>query len=999
MHELKAEEYVFIDLLLSLHYSSQLNTPCACGEPSQVRKVACRDCHQAPLLCRHCWLAKHRTMPTHWAFIWNTKEEFFEKTDFCRVLKNCVIGIGHQVNGVPTRTWDDPSPWWIQMGFMPPPFHSAGMADPFFAGAVPDIYSNFLAISRFYESLQITIERGEAHGLDISLPGEVDRPYPNRPPGFLVVDIASYLRHLISQNLTLDGNWKANLFFKHDDGSDIALTEGKLYFPSQREFEEFAKTYVVPADDKEVPCKANIGSIRHQGHAKYGNTAVSSVVACACDHTVLGSLVDMLKGEAFALGTYAQCEQLRHTNSPPHGPESVSPINFSYDSWCSFVVNQVKRAVALFPEEEWLHSLLACVEGQIPADHINGHGSDCKTTWQAVYFACRAHFHGETAEMIWAFLNPLSSSTRQMTGGARHDIINFVMQAWNTLKALRAAELLAAERLDALQLFELHMAVVEDLSRQHATEVPVWSRLSSKTTKSPSGKPQSMYQHEETTVLTMESVLATMIAAEQEKQKRNAGHEAGTPIAQWIHDGMSIERSQGLTITLVRNHREHPLEDTWMSITKLRDTLNLDLKKFRERQREIFPRLKLSALDVDEPELTVIQLPLYRMKHGQWPTAPDANDQDSQLREAEIKLHCTEADSGILAVRAASLALSVAKKAREQDYRGQAGITRSQRNLQKAELMKTFEITMYNNARTALIHLRHMEADAVEPYRLLSHRDTRRKETHLHRAKGDSRLFNGTAWYLQSGVTISQAAVVSPVSRGEQDDEDDEPQLLAGIQTLKRSRGLQHNCRSKKRLRDIAPEDVDVHSAPSSDAEADDLETSPSKWGRRKAGKESVKKGKKRDGWIWLESLMRGQGQSDEKLAAYTKESDRVQWFRAEAEMYRWLEQYERKHAELFHVIGWYCRDSVVWAGQADREQQRNGGLNGKVAYGRMQAAMHRRLEHNAKVIFKSAESGAHHDWVSATSFDELVTKIDGWRDVVFKWMDDMDIHRAYKDF
>jgi hypothetical protein len=80
-----------------------------------------------------------------------------------------------------------------------------------------------------------------------------------------------------------------------------------------------------------------------------------------------------------------------------------------------------------------------------------------------------------------------------------------------------------------------------------------------------------------------------------------------------------------------------------------------------------------------------------------------------------------------------------------------------------------------------------------------------------------------------------------------------------------------------------------------------------------------------------------------------------------------------------------------------------------------MQAAMHTRLGHNAKVIFKSVESGAHHDWVSATSFDELVTKIDGWRGVVFKWMDEMvsakrasysslfitdqGIHRAYKDF
>jgi hypothetical protein len=49
-----------------------------------------------------------------------------------------------------------------------------------------------------------------------------------------------------------------------------------------------------------------------------------------------------------------------------------------------------------------------------------------------------------------------------------------------------------------------------------------------------------------------------------------------------------------------------------------------------------------------------------------------------------------------------------------------------------------------------------------------------------------------------------------------------------------------------------------------------------------------------------------------------------------------------------------------------------------------MQAVMHKRLQHNTRVIFKSAKSGAHADWVAVTSFDELVTKIDKWRDVVF---------------
>ncbi|KAJ7701218.1 hypothetical protein B0H17DRAFT_864583, partial [Mycena rosella] len=107
-----------------------------------------------------------------------------------------------------------------------------------------------------------------------------------------------------------------------------------------------------------------------------------------------------------------------------------------YDSWCSFEVNKVKRVILLFPEETWLHKRLATMEGQIPADHINRHGPDCQCFWQAVYFVCRAHFHGEMAEMLWAFLNPLGFLMRQMTGAAHHDIINYVIDTWNTSKVL-----------------------------------------------------------------------------------------------------------------------------------------------------------------------------------------------------------------------------------------------------------------------------------------------------------------------------------------------------------------------------------------------------------------------------------------------------------------------------------------------------------------------------------------------------------------------------------
>ncbi|KAJ7704114.1 hypothetical protein B0H17DRAFT_1194020 [Mycena rosella] len=158
-------------------------------------------------------------------------------------------------------------------------------------------------------------------------------------------------------------------------------------------------------------------------------------------------------------------------------------------------------------------------------------------------------------------------------------------------------------------------------------------------------------------------------------------------VAQWIHAGVAIQRQQVLVVALLTSHQEHLLQETWATIAKLRDSLNVDLKKFRERQGAIYPRLMLSVLDVDEPELTAIQIPSYRMKHG------------------------------------------------------------------------------------------YMKNDTDEPYPLLSHWDMRRKDTHLHQATRDSRLFNGMTWYLQSGMKISRVApMLSPIKR--QQDGDAEPQLL-----------------------------------------------------------------------------------------------------------------------------------------------------------------------------------------------------------------------------
>ncbi|KAJ7722578.1 hypothetical protein B0H14DRAFT_3623716 [Mycena olivaceomarginata] len=578
-----------------------------------------------------------------------------------------------------------------------------------------------------------------------------------------------------------------------------------------------------------------------------------------------------------------------------------------------------------------------------------------------------------------AFSNALGPSTRQMNGGARHDTINFVVDGWNTSNVLRQAEQLALERQNALELFEQHLAVVKYLSARHATKVCDWSRMSRLCKKDARGELHSVYQHKAPKLPTIDDVLDTIMDGEHERGIHRDDHEP--PAAMWIRSGMKIERIQHLVVALLKYQKQHPLAETLAAIAKERETLQRDLAEFRELQRTFLPRLKLSGLDVEEPEITALQLPSYLKKHARL----DATTESQDLCDLEIKLRCGQANEAILGVRAASLALSAVKSTQSLDYRGgaQAGKTRHQRSLEKANLAKMLEITMYNVARAAMIDLGYIAAGDEDPYPPLTIRDTRRKETHLHRPKGDSRRFDGTAWYLEDGlalpISVASASTSSRVIETESDGEAS-PQLLAGTQTLKRA-GFTKSPRPAKRR---APDEE-----PASDSGSEPGGADKAKQQKSANKKKPNKKPKKTDGWIWLETMVRREGSTNDKMKEYREESDRVQWFRAEAEMYRWRDQYERKHAELLRVMTRFGRDAEVWSKRAAHLEQ-TVKSPGAVTYAREQAAMYKCLQHNSRITFKSTESAAHAEWVAATSFDDLVARIDASRDADFKWMDDL---------
>ncbi|KAJ3963401.1 hypothetical protein EV361DRAFT_957095 [Lentinula raphanica] len=68
----------------------------------------------------------------------------------------------------------------------------------------------------------------------------------------------------------------------------------------------------------------------------------------------------------------------------------------------------------------------------------------------------------------------------------------------------------------------------------------------------------------------------------------------------------------------------------------------------------------------------------------------------------------------------------------------------------------------------------------------------------------------------------------------------------------------------------------------------------------------------KKDGWIWQHGSLKNM--DPDELQKWEDKSDSVHWFRAEADMERWQEQLEIKHAEFLRLIATFTKYRDAWS-------------------------------------------------------------------------------------
>ena len=119
------------------------------------------------------------------------------------------------------------------------------------------------------------------------------------------------------------------------------------------------------------------------------------------------------------------------------GTESLEQRAITFDVICKTVRHILERFENKYPE---LAPLVKNMQMLLPSMHIHAHQELCQFVYAIALAEGFGLIHGEGVETPWAELNAVGLSTREMTAGSRHDMLNGQFNYWNWMKDVGIGE-------------------------------------------------------------------------------------------------------------------------------------------------------------------------------------------------------------------------------------------------------------------------------------------------------------------------------------------------------------------------------------------------------------------------------------------------------------------------------------------------------------------------------------------------------------------------------
>ncbi|KAH6905648.1 hypothetical protein BKA70DRAFT_1107378 [Coprinopsis sp. MPI-PUGE-AT-0042] len=383
------------------------------------------------------------------------------------------------------------------------------LTDSFFFNDAADPYDQFRDVFKMWKILVAEKRYGHNHDIDSVL---VDRPRghlatrcPTCPKQNVNTDRSikrpQELRHLKQIRLTLDGNYHANHLIKHSDPNLESFFEGRAFFPHPDLFKQVLDGIGLDFDEK--PACAYLKAVSKQVTKKFIGCDISGIINVQCPHVFILSTVNMKRGEKQANNhlRHRFFTSLNHTNNLPHvipsGPEptthSLTPqpgparlrrphtddnsdvsMVVSYNIVCSWHVNAENQMRETYDD---VYPFFEGCQYTIPLLHIQNHQDNCTYLYLSAFTTGGAHFHGETAEHPWVYVNQFGGQGRQMSHGKRHDLYADVFNNWNWKKYINLPAQLFNELTRAKRHRLAKRNIFFGLCKLYHDKIPAWDLM------------------------------------------------------------------------------------------------------------------------------------------------------------------------------------------------------------------------------------------------------------------------------------------------------------------------------------------------------------------------------------------------------------------------------------------------------------------------------------------------------------------------------------------
>ncbi|KAJ7360665.1 hypothetical protein DFH08DRAFT_683848 [Mycena albidolilacea] len=934
------------NLLLAHETDDVAGSPCTCGRPDSIASVQCHDCTNYKMSCLTCFLASHIHNPFHWAEVWDFEQGFFVRHDISKL--GYTLQLGHRgrscsnpcgqrlftvvdANGVhscrlafcgcqegqpnkikqlmearlfPATTRDPHSAFTLNVlkQFQLHNLESKKAAydyiaairrlsDNSFTADIPNPYAAFLRVVRVFNFLTLQKRTGQFHAIDAVL--------SHRPKGNLLVWCPACPEPGFNSDPCCP---KTPHHLRHLNQSQRTL-DGNFQcnqFNKNTDPDDVSlcagigyfpldskyKDYLkkIPVSKEKSTCNY-LKAVNKQDKRKFKNMAVTGTVNCQCSHVFILSCVDLHYGERFANTDKALAMQLEQ-----HEPKQ------DFDFTLKIEVDDVDEVTTYDIACEYFINL---------EERFKIHFPELVPRIKKMRWGVPAlHVQGHQDSCTYLFGTAYMECVGHFHGESAE-------QYWPESNQLgpHVRQMNNGHRQDTMinhhgdwnykksaQIAFTLAEEIKDAKRKYIEKRNHFIGLS----LSFSDRVQKWSEMPRTTskigkdAISVYKHRTTKVPSQRaifQKMLSDTSSFATTMIpksrvAHFIDEGLKIQDLQNKLRHLTLNTDDHDLAVKRKEISLRTSKLAARIEKWRKIQKELMPRTgdKIAAQ-------AILSLPIQNEKLFL------PSDITSEVeREAlsltgfaaeEIRWREGQVFDSLRLIQNIVKTISALRGRKIKNDRQQKQNTRVGDNIEEAIKLRDQHMESYERARQALSAL-----NAPSTYPLLTEADLYMKPILQKRRVGDSWHTDGALWRIH-GLIQSQDS-------GEKDQSS-----ATNEHKNKATRTKARSTQPQKKVVDERPE-----------------------------------------GWLW--HLGRLSKMSDTEMDEWSNEGDRVQWFRAKAEMQRWQEQGEQKLAELLRTNRSFLKMEDTWTTLALQNAQAKPGHS---AYAKQKAAMYRKRAEMAQAL------------------------------------------------